>query len=73
MKINMSIDIEPERVAKVGWFSNGANIYLRFTYCTYEEFYEWLEKNSKRMQSICEKWGWVYDVGYGDKGIKFSK
>lgn len=71
MKLNINIDIERNLVK--GHFRNNPTIYLRFTYCTYEEFYEWLDKNTERLTKICNKWNWSYDVGYGDQGIKISK
>ncbi len=69
----MKLQIELEGRDTFRGFRNGPNIYLRFTYCNYEQFYAWLEKNSPRMQSMCQKYGWTYDVGHGDMGIKFSK
>jgi len=71
MKMLLDIDIEKE--GQSARWHNTSHIRLRFTHCTYEEFYAWLNKTAERRKTLCEKWGWAQDIGYSDKGILFSK
>jgi hypothetical protein len=42
-------------------------IWMRFTECSYEEFHDYLDKNSERLM----KMRLSYDVGHFDKVIYF--
>lgn len=39
-------------------------IYMRFEQCSYEEFYEWMERRKNRLNR-------VFDIGYSDQVIIF--
>jgi hypothetical protein len=40
-------------------------IAMKFTECSYDEFYEWLDEHKGRLER-------VYDIGYSDKVILFG-
>ena len=42
-------------------------IWMRFTECSYEQFHDYLDKHSERLQ----KMRLTYDVGHSDKVIYF--
>lgn len=71
MKINITIDIAKQ--GQTARFYDQKSIYMRFSYCTHEEFGEWCNNNAERLQRICNKWSWTYDIGHSDKVIYITK
>jgi len=43
-------------------------IYMRFSYCEYGEFYQYLDNNRERLNNM----KLLYDVSYSEKVIYFS-
>lgn len=69
MKVRIILNLnELSRIGK-----RESSITLRFEYCGHEKFHEWLEDNSIRLKSICERWGWDYDIGYSDMVVYITK
>lgn len=65
----MKITIIFSKKSRYEGFSLRLKIWIKFTYCTHEEFYRWLDSNENRLKNIKMD----YDIGYSDKVIYFSR